>query len=159
MCVNETSGRDIYLQCLKADKARYSEAVNDVLLAGHRFSLPSTWRSVSPKSGPAFSPTGSQDTVRPTSLPIGARGQGGGPPLGQVHSPPPPLPVALGTGPSALSESSASARTLHVQTPPLSVTPLRPKALYPSPGPVEGTEPQIKHHHTGPLQGAPVKMA
>lgn len=30
------------------------------------------------------------------------------------------------------------------------VTPVRLKALYSSPGPVEGTEPQIKHHHTGP---------
>lgn len=32
---------------------------------------------------------------------------------------------------------------------PLSL-PLRPKALYSSTGPVEGTEPQRQHHHTGP---------
>lgn len=38
------------------------------------------------------------------------------------------------------------------------VTPVRLKALYLSPGPVEGTKPQIRHHHTGP-RWAPVKMA
>lgn len=31
-----------------------------------------------------------------------------------------------------------------------SLTPVRPKALYSSPGPVADTEPQIKHHNTGP---------
>lgn len=145
--VNNT---DIYLQCLQADEARNSEAINDVFLAGHRLSLPPAWRPVSPKPGSAFSTTGTQDTVRPASLPVGAWGQGCGPLLGQVHSPPPPLPVALRTGPSALPESSASARALHVQSEPPFVTPVRPKALYSSPGPAEGTEPQIKHHHTGP---------
>lgn len=84
-----------YLQCLQADEARNSEAIDDVFLAGHRLPLPPARRPVSPETGPAFSPTGTQDTVRPTSLPIGARGQGCGPLLGQVHSPPPPLPVAL----------------------------------------------------------------
>lgn len=156
MLFDEMTAVDIYLQCLQADKARNGEAINDVFLAGHRLSLPPTWRPVSPETGPAFSPTGTQDTVCATSLPIGAWGQGCGPLVGQVYSPPPPLPVALRTGPSALPESSAPALALHVETAPSSVTPVTPKALYSSPGPVGGTEPQIKHHYTGPSQGEPL---
>lgn len=142
--------KQIYLQGFQANKARNSESINDVFLAGHRLSLPPSWRPLSSKTGPAFSTTGTQDTVCPASLPIGAWGQGCGPLRGQVHSPPPPLPVALWTGPSALPESSASARALHLRTTPLFLTPVRPKALYSSPGPVADTEPQIKHHNTGP---------
>lgn len=86
---------DIHLQSLQADKARNSEAIDDVLLAGHRLSLPPARRLVSPDTGAAFSPPGTQHAVRPQSLPIGAGGQGRGPLLRPVHSPPPPLPVAL----------------------------------------------------------------
>lgn len=132
----------IYLQRLEADEACDSEAVDDVFLAGHGLSLPPTRRPMSPKHGPTFSPTRTQDVIRPATLSVGARGQGCGPLLGQVHSPPPPqLPVALRTGPSALSHSSASARTLHPPRPPSFVTPTGPKALYFNPGPAEGTEP------------------
>lgn len=110
--------RDIYLECLQADKARDSKAIDDVFLAGHRLFLPPTRRLVSPKAWPAISPTGTDDTVCATSLSIRAGGHGRGPLLGQVHSPP-PLSVSLWSGPAALSWPTASARAFHVQAPRL----------------------------------------
>lgn len=118
MGCKKTPNYDNHLQSLQADEARNSEAINDFFLAGHRLPLPPAWRPVSAKPWSALSPTGTQHAVGPTCLPIGARGQGCGPLLGQIHSPPPPLPVALGTGSPALPESGVSARALHVQMPP-----------------------------------------
>lgn len=71
--------QNLYLQCFQANKARNSEAINDVFLAGHRLSLPPTRRPVSSKTRPTFPTTGTPDAVCPTSLLIGARGQGCGP--------------------------------------------------------------------------------
>lgn len=111
---------------------------------------------MSSKTGPTFSITGTQDTVRPTSLSIRARGHGCGPVLCQVHSPPPPLPIALGTGPSALPKSSASARALHNQTSLFNSSESK-GTLYKSQSGF-GHRTADKYNHRGP-RSSPVKMA
>lgn len=148
---------NIYLQRFQANEARDGEAVNDVFLAGHRLSLSPSRRPVSSKTGPTFSIAGTQDAVGPTSLPIRARGHGRGPLLCQVHSPPPPLPIALRTGPSALPESSASARALHTQTSPFFNSGENKGTLFESESGF-GHRTADKHNHTGPRR-SPVKMA
>ena len=117
----------IYLQGLETDEARNSETIDDVFFAWHRFPFPPTRRPVSSKSGTAFSSTGTKNRVCSTSFTFRARGQGCGSLFSQVDSSPLPFPVALRTRPSALPETTASARTLHVKTNPL--TPISPKAL------------------------------
>lgn len=151
--------QDKYLQCFQANEACNSEAINDVFLAGHRLSLPPSRRPVPSESGPAFSPTRTQDTVRPTRLPIGAWGQGCGPLPGQVHSPSPPLPVSLRTGASALPEPGGSARALHVETAPSCSNSSGTKGTLVKFrfGGRHQTANQTPPHR--PLTGSPVKMA
>lgn len=107
----------VHLQSLQANEAGNCETIYDVFLTRHGLSLPPTGWSVSAVSRSALSPPRAPCSVRATGpLLIGPRGQGRGPLLVQVHSPP-PLSVSLRPGPTALSEPGATAGTLHDQDP------------------------------------------